>query len=115
MHFAQIDSGQVVRYIRPMPDLEENKNTGSAALAACGEREALSAAATEAKRLLGGRRCILRGFLLLLLGSLFLLTCKTPLPGFFTEILAFLGGAIMLLGNGYILFGLLIFADARHS
>lgn len=67
------------------------------------------------KKYLESRFCILRGILLLLGGSLLLLTCKMPLPDFFMEILAFLGGVAILFGNGYILFGLLIQADSRDG
>lgn len=67
------------------------------------------------KKYMESRFCVLRGVLLLVLGSFLLLTCKMPLPGFLMEILAFLGGLAILFANGYILFGLLICSDAREK
>jgi hypothetical protein len=69
----------------------------------------------ERKKYLDCKCCVLRGFLLLLLGSLFLLACKLPLPELLRQLCVLAGGGSILLGNGYILFGLLIFADSRNS
>lgn len=65
------------------------------------------------KKYMESRFCVLCGFLLLLLGSALLLACKAPLPDFATQLLALAGGGAILFGNGYILFGLLIYADSR--
>lgn len=65
------------------------------------------------KKYLESRACIVHGLLMLLAGSVMLLCCKLQLPGFATRLLALGGGGVILFGNGYILFGLLIYADSR--
>ena len=58
---------------------------------------------------------ILRGLALLLAGSALLLICKftsLPLAG---TLAAYAGGTILLLGNGYIIYGLLIYAGAKDE
>lgn len=57
---------------------------------------------------------ILRGIALLLLGSLCLLLCKMPVPELLSELAAFGGGLLILLGNGLIIYGLLIYAGSRE-
>ena len=69
----------------------------------------------RAQRYRESRRLILRGLAMLGLGSLLLLACKMPLSEAVLSLLAFAGGCMLLLGNGYMIFGLLIYADARNA
>ena len=59
------------------------------------------------------RRHILGGLFLLFVGSALLLACKLPIQEFAMTVLAFAGGGAILLGNGLVIFGLLVFADSR--
>lgn len=61
------------------------------------------------------KRFVFRGLALLGLGSFFLLDCLLPLSGIWHTAAMFAGGGALLLGNGYIIYGLLIFSDARTS
>lgn len=61
------------------------------------------------------RSYILRGLALLVLASLFLLLCKMPVPPLVSDLGILAGIVIMLLGNGLIIFGLLIYAGSRDS
>ncbi len=62
------------------------------------------------------RRFILRGLFLLLFGSASALLCKLPgLPETLGTFAAYAGGCVLLGGNGCIIYGLLIFADARKQ
>lgn len=79
------------------------------------EEQSTSGATTSHKRYLESRFYALRGVFMLLLGSGLLLACKLPLPGLMMQLCVLLGGGAILLGNGYILFGLLVYADSRHS
>ena len=61
------------------------------------------------------RSYILRGILLLMLGSLLLLLRKMPVPELVSELCPLAGGVLVLLGNGLIIFGLLIYAGFRDG
>lgn len=50
---------------------------------------------------------------MLLAGSGLLLVCKMTSLELAATLAAYLGGAVLLLGNGYIIFGLLIYAGSR--
>ncbi len=69
----------------------------------------------EDSRLKECKRFVAIGLALLAAGSLLLLMRKLLPEGHFGLALAVLGGAALLCGNGCILFGLLLAADARHS
>jgi hypothetical protein len=58
---------------------------------------------------------VLRGLVLLLLGSALLLLPKMPVPEAIGGLSALTGGIALLCGNGCVIYGLLIFADARAS
>lgn len=60
------------------------------------------------------RRHCLRGLGLLAAGSALLL-CKMVLPGFAGLAAAVLGGFLLLLGNGLIIYRLLVFSDSRGA
>ncbi len=59
------------------------------------------------------RSYILRGLLMLVLASALLLLHKLPTPALLGDIGLCAGIVIMLLGNGLIIFGLLIYAGTR--
>ncbi len=61
------------------------------------------------------KRFILRGLLLLGLGSALLLACKLPVPELAGHLSALAGGVALLSGNGCVIYGLLIFAGPRTS
>ena len=62
------------------------------------------------------KRFVVRGLLCLAGGSVLLLVCKLPgVPDFLGTLSAYAGGVIVLFGNGYILYGLLIFAGNQES
>lgn len=61
------------------------------------------------------RRFILAGLTLLLLGAGLLLVCKLPVSEAAATACAFVGGALLLLGNGLIFYGLLVFAGAQNN
>ena len=69
----------------------------------------------RAQRYRESRRLILRGLAMLGLGSLLLLACKMQLSEAVLSLMAFAGGCMLLLGNGCMIFGLLIYADARSA
>lgn len=77
------------------------------------DREPQEHTVASTKRYHESRFYALRGVFLLLAGSAILLACKLPLPGIMREIFTLAGGGAILFGNGYILFGLLVFADSR--
>lgn len=58
------------------------------------------------------RLYILRGLVLLLAGSVLLLGGKYPLPEPVYYAAVYAGGVVLLLGNGCIIFGLLVYAGA---
>lgn len=59
------------------------------------------------------RRYIWQGGMLLTLGSALLLCCKFSVSPWMHSALLFSGGGAILLGNGYMLYGLLYHADDR--
>lgn len=59
------------------------------------------------------RTYIWQGLALLLAGSVLLLCCKLATSAWMESALLFSGGAALLLGNGYMLYGLLHHADDR--
>lgn len=61
------------------------------------------------------KRYVLRGLLLLLLGSALLLVCKLPVSESMSTLSAYAGGAAVLLGNYQIIFGLLVTAGDRSG
>ena len=62
------------------------------------------------------KRFVVRGLLCLAGGSVLLLAFKIPgLPDFWGTLSAYAGGGIVLFGNGYIIYGLLIFAGNQES
>lgn len=61
------------------------------------------------------RSFVLRGILGLILGSALLLVCKSPAPEALGSLCAYVGGVIVLAGNYYIIFGLLISAGGEKS
>lgn len=65
------------------------------------------------KRHVESKGHLLKGLLLLLLGSILLLCCKLSLPLWLDSFLVFIGAGILLYGNGQILYGLLVHADDR--
>lgn len=93
-----------------IPGMNEPRETDGA------DGEGTSAACPAShKKYMESRFCIVRGFLMLLAGSILLFCCKIPMPGFMSQVLAVIGGVVILFGNGYILFGLLIHADSRSK
>lgn len=59
---------------------------------------------------------LLRGFLMLLAGSALILLCKFSLEeGFVADTLVFIAACIILLGNGYIIFGSITLADSGDT
>lgn len=70
------------------------------------------AAPTALTPYMESKRFVLRGALLLLAGSLLLLLCLLPLPEPLELASVIAGAATLLLGNGYIIYGLLIFAGS---
>lgn len=61
------------------------------------------------------KRFVVLGLVMLAAGSAFLLVCKITASAFAGLASAVAGGACLLLGNGFIIYGLLIFCDARRS
>lgn len=61
------------------------------------------------------RFLILFGLALLALGSVALLLCKLPLPEITQTLAALAGGGLILLGNGMMIYGLLIYAGWRQE
>ncbi|MDL2314472.1 hypothetical protein LJC36_05780 [Desulfovibrio sp. OttesenSCG-928-C14] len=57
---------------------------------------------------------IIKGFLMLLAGCALLLLHKLPVADFLGKSAIPVGALLILLGNGFIIFGLLIFSDARN-
>lgn len=57
--------------------------------------------------------CVLKGVLLLVAGSLLLLTRKLDFPEAAGFVAVLVGACMVLLGNGFVLYGLLIFSDSR--
>ena len=63
-----------------------------------------------------GTCCILRGLFCLAVGSVLLLVCKfSGVPELLGNLSAFVGGCVVLYGNGYIVYGLFIFVDDSGS
>ena len=60
------------------------------------------------------KRYVLLGLGMLLAGSALLLVSTLPMAEGASSVIAFSGGAALLLGNGCIIYGLLIFCDNRR-
>lgn len=61
------------------------------------------------------RSYVLRGVLMLLAGSALLLVCKLTSHSLSSALAAYAGGSVILLGNGFIIFGLLVYAGSREQ